>query len=69
MDFMEEAANMDRKYYQQFVIIVASVFSVMLSTKIISEYGWVKGLISAAIIGAVVGIIGKILLKFLKIDR
>ena len=41
----------------------------MLSTKIISEYVWVKGLISAAIIGAVVGIIGKILLKFLKIDR
>lgn len=60
---------MDRKYYQQFVIIAATVFSVMLSTKIISEYGWVKGLISSAIIGAVVGIIGKILLKFLKIDR
>ena len=48
---------MDRKYYQQFVIIAATVFSVMLSTKIISEYGWVKGLISSAIIGAVVGII------------
>lgn len=60
---------MDRKYYQQFVIIAATVFSVMLSTKIISEYGWVKGLISTAIIGAVVGIIGKILLNFLKIDR
>lgn len=57
------------KKYQNMIVIMASISSVIISGRIIDEYRWVIGLITAAITGAVVGLLGKIILKFLKINR
>ena len=51
------------------IVIMASISSAIIGGRIIDEYGWVIGLITAAITGAVVGLLGKIILKFLKINR
>ncbi|BBM45553.1 glycerol transporter [Leptotrichia trevisanii] len=57
------------KKYQNMIVIIASILSAIIGGRIIDEYGWVIGLITAAITGAVIGLLGKIILKFLKINR
>ena len=57
------------KKYQNMIVIMASISSAIIGGRIIDEYGWVIGLITAAITGAVVGLLGIIILKFLKINR
>lgn len=57
------------KKYQNMIVIIASMSSAIIGGRIIDEYGWVIGLITAAITGAVIGLLGKIILKFLKINR
>ena len=53
------------KKYQNMIVIMASISSAIIGGRIIDEYGWVIGLITAAI----VVLLGKIILKFLKINR
>ena len=57
------------KKYQNMIVIMASISSAIIGGRIIDEYGWVIDLITNAITGAVVGLLGKIILKFLKINR
>ena len=57
------------KKYQNMIVIMASISSVIIGGRIIDEYGWVIGLITAVITGVVVVLLGKIILKFLKINR
>ena len=51
------------KKYQNMIVIMASISSAIIGGRIIDEYGWVIGLITAAITGAVVVLLGKIILK------
>ena len=53
---------MDKKY-RNIIIIIASVSSAILGGRVISNYGWVAGVFAAAFIGAVVGIVGRIVIK------
>ena len=57
------------KKYPNMIVIMASISSAIIGGRMVDEYGWVIGLITAAITGAVVGLLGKIILKFLKINR
>lgn len=57
------------KKYQNMIVIMASISSAIIGGRIIDEYGWVIGLITAVITGVVVVLLGKIILKFLKINR
>ena len=57
------------KKYQNMIVIIASISSAIIGGRIVDEYGWVIGLITAAITGTVVGLLGNIILKFLKINR
>ena len=51
------------KKYSNIIIIIASVSSAILGEKIVSNYGWIAGIFTAAFIGAVVGIVGRVVIK------
>ncbi|WP_249069328.1 glycerol transporter [Leptotrichia sp. oral taxon 218] len=68
IEIFKEVKFMNKKY-QNMIVIMASISSAIIGGRIIDEYGWVIGLITAAITGAVVVLLGKIILKFLKINR
>ena len=53
---------MNRKY-RNIIIIIASVSSAILGGQIVSNYGWIAGVFAAAFIGAVVGIVGRVVIK------
>lgn len=53
---------MNRKY-RNIMIIMASVFSAILGGRVVSNYGWIAGIFTAAFIGAVVGIVGRVVIK------
>ena len=53
---------MNRKY-RNIMIIIASVFSAILGGRVVSNYGWIAGIFTAAFIGAVVGIAGRVVIK------
>ena len=53
---------MNRKY-RNIMIIIASVSSAIRGEKIVSNYGWIAGIFTAAFIGAVVGIVGRVVIK------
>lgn len=53
---------MNRKY-RNIMIIIASVPSAILGGQIVSKYGWIAGVFAAAFIGAVVGIVGRVVIK------
>ena len=53
---------MNRKY-RNIIIIIASVSSAILGERVISNYGWIAGTFAAAFIGAVVGIVGRVVIK------
>ena len=55
---------MSSKKYQNLLIIVTSVISSILGSKVIDMYGWIPGLLTAAVIGAVIGLGGKYLFRF-----
>ena len=55
---------MSSKKYQNLLIIVTSVISSILGSKAIDMYGWIPGLLTAAAIGAVIGLSRKYLFKF-----
>ena len=57
------------KKYQNMIVIMASISSAIIGGTIIDEYGWVIGLITAAITADAGRLLGKIILKFLKINR
>jgi len=54
---------MSSKKYQNLLVIVISVISSILGSKVIDMYGWIPGLLTAAAIGAVLGLGGKYLFK------
>ena len=61
---------MSSKKYQNLLIIVISAISSILGSKVIDMYWWIPGLLTAAVIGAVIGLGGKYLFKFLiKLNR
>ena len=43
---------MSSKKYQNLLVIVISVISSILGSKVIDMYGWIPGLLTAAVIGA-----------------
>ena len=49
--------------YRNIIIIIASVSSAILGGQIVSKYGWIAGVFAAAFIGAVVGIVGRVVIK------
>ena len=51
------------KKYRNIIIIIASVSSAILGGRVISNYGWIAGIFAAVFIGAVVGIVGRIVIK------
>ena len=53
---------MNRKY-RNIMIIIASVFSAILGGQIVSNYGWIAGIFTAAFIGTIVGIVGRVVIK------
>ena len=53
---------MNRKY-RNIMIIIASVSSAILGGQVINNYGWIAGIFTAAFIGAVVGIVGRVIIK------
>ena len=53
---------MNRKY-RNIMIIIASVSSAILGGQVINNYGWIAGIFTAAFIGAVVGIVGRVVIK------
>ena len=53
---------MDKKY-RNIIIIIASVSSAILGGRVVSNYGWIAGIFTAAFIGAVVGIAGRVVIK------
>ena len=55
---------MSSKKYQNLLIIVTSVISSILGSKVIDMYGWIPGLLTAVAIGVVIGLGGKYLCKF-----
>ena len=55
---------MSSKKYHNLLVIVISVISSILGSKVIDMYGWIPGLLTAAAIGVVIGLGGKYLFKF-----
>ena len=53
---------MDKKY-RNIIIIIASVSSAILGGQVINNYGWIAGIFTAAFIGAIVGIAGRVVIK------
>ena len=53
---------MDKKY-RNIIIIIASASSVILGGQVINNYGWIAGIFTAAFIGAIVGIVGRVVIK------
>ena len=51
------------KKYRNIIIIIASVSSAILGGQVINNYGWMAGVFAAAFIGAVVGIVGRVVIK------
>ena len=51
------------KKYRNIIIIIASVSSAILGGQIVSNYGWIAGVFAAAFIGAIVGIVGRVVIK------
>jgi len=51
------------KKYRNIIIIIASVSSAILGGQVINNYGWIAGIFTAAFIGAIVGIVGRIVIK------
>ncbi len=53
---------MNRKY-RNIMIIIASVSSAILGGQVINNYGWIAGIFTAAFIGTIVGIVGRVVIK------
>ena len=51
------------KKYRNIIIIIASVSSAILGRRVVSNYGWIAGIFTAAFIGAIVGIVGRVVIK------
>ena len=51
------------KKYRNIIIIIASVSSAILGGKVVSNYGWIAGIFTAIFIGAIVGIVGRVVIK------
>ena len=51
------------KKYRNIIIIIASVSSAILGGRVVSNYGWIAGIFTAAFIGAIVGIAGRVVIK------
>ena len=51
------------KKYRNIIIIIASVSSAILGGRVINNYGWMAGVFAAAFIGAIVGIVGRVVIK------
>ena len=51
------------KKYRNIIIIIASVSSAILGGQVINNYGWIAGIFTAACIGAIVGIAGRVVIK------
>ena len=51
------------KKYRNIIIIIASVSSAILGGQVINNYGWIAGIFAAAFIGAIVGIVGRVVIK------
>ena len=54
------------KKYRNIIIIIASVSSAILGGQVINNYGWIAGIFTAAFIGAIVGIVGRVVIKKIK---
>ena len=54
------------KKYRNIIIIIASVSSAILGGQVINNYGWIAGIFTAAFIGAVVGIVGRVVIKIIQ---
>ena len=51
------------KKYRNIIIIIASVSSAILGGQVINNYGWIAGIFTAAFIGAIVCIVGRVVIK------
>ena len=51
------------KKYKNIMVIIASVFSAIVGGRVVDNYGWIAGILVAVFIGAVVGIVGRIVIK------
>ena len=51
------------KKYRNIIIIIASVSSAILGGQVINNYGWIAGVFTAAFIGTIVGIVGRVVIK------
>ena len=51
------------KKYRNIIIIIASVSSAILGGQVINNYGWMAGIFTAVFIGAIVGIVGRVVIK------
>ena len=51
------------KKYRNIIIIIASVSSAILGGQVINNYGWIAGIFTASFIGAIVGIVGRVVIK------
>lgn len=51
------------KKYRNIIIIIASVSSAILGGQVINNYGWIVGIFTVAFIGAIVGIVGRVVIK------
>ena len=51
------------KNNRNIIIIIASESSAILGGQVINNYGWIAGIFTAAFIGAVVGIVGRVVIK------
>ncbi len=51
------------KKYRNIMIIIASVSSAILGGQVINNYGWIAGIFTAAFIGTIVGIVGRVVIK------
>ena len=51
------------KKYRKIIIIIASVSSAILGGQVINNYGWIAGIFTAAFIGTIVGIVGRVVIK------
>ena len=54
------------KKYRNIIIIIASVSSAILGGQVINNYGWIAGIFTAAFIGTIVGIVGRVVIKKIK---
>ena len=57
---------MNRKY-KNIMIIIASVSFAIIGGQVVSNYGWIAGIFVATFIGAVVGIVGRVVIKLVQI--